>query len=160
MPRGLSFVCDAAPDVVPVVCVGHVVPGDFGMVVPQDVPDALAVLVDVLVLAVFAVFVVLIVLAVLVDVHVLAVLGVVDLLVDVPVLAVLVDVLVLAVLGVVDVPVAVLVLAVLGVVDVVVDILVLVSGAPGLAGTLSPVKTFTSSLAVRSRRTRQRRSWW
>ena len=121
MPRGLSSVRDATPDGVPVVCVGHAVPVDFRVVVPQVVSDALAVLVDVLVPAVSAVCVVPIVLAALVDVRVLAVLGVVDLLADVPVHAVLVDVLVLAVLGMVDVPVAVLVL---GVVDLLADVLV------------------------------------
>ena len=125
MSRGLSSVRDVAPDGVPDVGVGHY----FSVVVPQVVLDALAVLVDVLVFAVSAVCVVPIAHDVLVDVHVLAVPGAVDLLVGVPVPAVLVDVLVLdvpvhavlvgvLVLVVVDVPVAVLAHAVLGVVDV------------------------------------------
>ena len=109
-----------APAGVPVVCVGHAVLGDLGVVVPLDVLDAHAVLARVLVLTALAV---------------------------VDVLAVVVDVLVLAVLAV---------LVVLEVLSVHVHVF----GVPGLAGALSPVRTFTSSLAVRSRRTRQRRSWW
>ena len=94
-----------APAGVPDVCVGHVVLGDLGVVVPLDVLDAHAVLARVLVLTALAVVDVLVVLEVLsVHVHVF--------------------------------------------------------GVPGLAGALSPVRTFTSSLAVLSRRTRQRRSWW
>ena len=82
--------------------------------------------------------------AVLARVLVLTALAVVD------VLAMVVDVLVLAVLAV---------LAVLVVLEVL-SVHVHVFGVPGLTGALSPVRTFTSSLAVRSRRTRQRRSWW
>ena len=104
-----------APAGVPVVCVGHAVLGDLGVVVLLDVPDALVVLA------------VLIVLAVLVGVHELAVLGVVD----AP------SVLVLAVLGVVD-ALSVLVLAVLGVVDVL-SVHVHVFGVPGLRKLLPPL---------------------
>ena len=89
-----------APAGVPVVCVGHAVLGDLGVVVPLDVLDA----------------------------H-----------------AVLARVLVLTALAVVDVLAVVVVLEVL-------SVHVHVFGVP--------VRTFTSSLAVRSRRTRQRRSWW
>ena len=133
-----------APADVPVVCVGHAVFGDLGVVVPQDVPDALAVLVDVLGLAVLGVADVLVdalVLAVLVGVLVLAVLGVVD---------VLVAVLVLAVLGVVGVLVAVLVLVVLGVVDVLVDARARVWCAWSRRYSV-PCENFTSSLTLRLR---------